>query len=74
MATARKNPDVWIFPFVTCTAGECPNYTWLSRMAKHDARYSLVVQPLWIGHLGPAESAIEHIVARTLGTDREEVK
>ena len=74
MATARKNPDVWIFPFVTRTIGECPNYTWLGRTAKHDARYSLVVQPLWIGNLKPVESAIEQIVARTLGTEREEVK
>lgn len=74
MATARKNPNVWVFPFVTHTVGECPNYTWLGRMAKRDARYSLVVRPLWIGNLKPVESAIEQIVVRTLGTDCEEVK
>ena len=74
MALARRNPDVWLFPFVTGAVEDCPNYRWLGRAARRDARYRLVVQPMYVGNLSPVEAAIEQVVANALGPDREEVR
>jgi len=74
MRIARENQGVWIFVFATKTAEACPDYRYLGRVARRDARYRLVVQPMYVGNLSPVEDAISEIVDRVLGgAPREEV-
>jgi hypothetical protein len=73
MKVARENQGVWVFVFATRTVAECPDYLYLRRMAKRDARYQLVVAPVYVGNFKPIEYAIMQVVDRTLRCDREEV-
>jgi hypothetical protein len=64
VAFARTHPKCFVFPFVTGPESECPDYRWLRR--KGDPIRQRILMPAYIGHLHPAEKAIEQIVSNAL--------
>ena len=67
MATARRNPGVWIFPFATGAVEDAPDYRWLRK--RWDPAYELVAAPWYLGNFAreDIEPLIRRIVVAALG-------
>lgn len=72
MATARRNPGVWIFPFATGAVEDAPDYRWIRK--RRDPAYELVTAPWYLGNFAreDIEPLIRRIVVACLGASAME--